>query len=59
MQVAYCENEGDCRRVVLLSYLGEQDFDRNRCAQTCDNCRQEGEYTPIDNSEHARKSAQP
>jgi len=36
--VAYCENEADCRRSLLLAHFGEQAFDRALCRGTCDNC---------------------
>ena len=36
--VQFCENQVECRRVLLLEYFGEQ-FDRAKCRQTCDNCR--------------------
>ena len=34
----YCENEFLCRRTMQLEFFGE-DFDRNECNKTCDNCR--------------------
>lgn len=40
--VSYGEDRNDCRRKILLHYLGEP-FDRNNCIQefrtACDNCR--------------------
>ena len=34
----YCENEFLCRRTMQLEFFGEQ-FNRNKCHGTCDNCR--------------------
>ena len=39
--LAYCLEEGQCRRVMLLNYFGE-DFPREACMSTCDNCRLSG-----------------
>lgn len=36
--VQFCENRSDCRRVQILSYFSEQ-FPREECNATCDNCR--------------------
>ena len=38
MMVAFCENLSDCRRVLVLNYLGEE-FSAMECGDTCDNCR--------------------
>ncbi|KAL3229950.1 ATP-dependent helicase SGS1 [Nakaseomyces bracarensis] len=35
---AYCENDTDCRRKLVLSYFSE-DFDPQMCHKNCDNCR--------------------
>lgn len=35
---AYCENDTDCRRKLVLSYFSE-DFDPKMCHKNCDNCR--------------------
>lgn len=36
--MAYCDNETDCRRKLVLSYFNE-DFDAKLCGKNCDNCR--------------------
>ncbi|KAJ3444351.1 atp-dependent DNA helicase q-like 4a [Anaeramoeba flamelloides] len=38
--VSYCENIIDCRRKLLLEYLGEE-FDPIHCNKTCDNCKRQ------------------
>ena len=38
LQVAFCEEQVECRRVLLLSYFGERGFSKERCAATCDIC---------------------
>ena len=35
----YCENEFLCRRTMQLEFFGEQ-FNRDKCLGTCDNCRE-------------------
>ena len=43
MQVAYCEEQVECRRVILLSHFGETNFTAAGCHKTCDVCqRNEG-----------------
>ena len=41
--VGYCENKSDCRRVLLLAYLGDE-FHRDQCHDTCDTCVAGGTY---------------
>ena len=36
-QVAYCEEEYECRRIMLLVHFGEQ-FAAEDCKATCDTC---------------------
>ncbi|CDW77889.1 dna helicase [Stylonychia lemnae] len=36
----YCEEPYECRRKLQLEFLGEQ-FDKSKCLQMCDNCRQD------------------
>lgn len=38
-QVAYCEEQVECRRVILLAYFGEKGFSAARCNGTCDICK--------------------
>ena len=54
--VNYCINEVDCRRVMLLEYFGEE-FSREKCNSTCDNCRRGGTIAPRDFSNEARAIA--
>ena len=52
--VSFCLNDIDCRRVLLLEYFGEQ-FPRNKCRDTCDNCQRvaRGEVENVDMTAHA------
>ncbi|KAK9809882.1 hypothetical protein WJX72_001000 [[Myrmecia] bisecta] len=36
--VAYCEEQVECRRVMLLAHFGETSFSATQCAGTCDVC---------------------
>ncbi|XP_009879451.1 PREDICTED: Bloom syndrome protein [Charadrius vociferus] len=46
--VHYCENVVDCRRMQLLAYFGETDFNPTFCKDhpevTCDNCSRQKDY---------------
>ena len=37
MQVGYCEEEFECRRIMLLVHFGET-FSAAQCKGTCDTC---------------------
>ena len=37
MQIAYCEEQVECRRSVILAHFGES-FDVKACHGTCDVC---------------------
>lgn len=57
-QIVYCEEQVECRRLLLLQHFGERDFDRGSCGNTCDNCRRRAEglyYEYEDQSESARR----
>ncbi|KYR00704.1 ATP-dependent DNA helicase RecQ family protein [Tieghemostelium lacteum] len=51
--VSYCENRIDCRRVLQLSHFNEN-FDKNQCNQTCDNCQCTDTFTNKDVTEEAK-----
>ena len=40
MQVAYCEEQVECRRAVLLAHFGESFDPKRSCHGTCDVCAQ-------------------
>ncbi|NXW62620.1 BLM protein, partial [Eurystomus gularis] len=46
--VHYCENVVDCRRIQLLAYFGETNFNPNFCKDhpevVCDNCSRQKDY---------------
>uniref|UniRef100_A0A8C8A675 RecQ-like DNA helicase BLM n=1 Tax=Otus sunia TaxID=257818 RepID=A0A8C8A675_9STRI len=46
--VHYCENVIDCRRIQLLAYFGETNFNPTFCKEhpevTCDNCNRKKDY---------------
>ncbi|KAJ5634417.1 Bloom syndrome protein [Penicillium herquei] len=50
--VQFCENRSDCRRVQVLAYFNEQ-FRREDCNKTCDNCKSDGNFEDKDFSEYA------
>lgn len=39
VQVSYCEEKVDCRRVMIMGHFGEQSFTERQCNRTCDNCQ--------------------
>ena len=50
--VGFCMEEVECRRVLLLQYFGEE-FNRENCNKTCDNCRAGHTFTQEDLTVHA------
>ena len=54
MCVRYCEDECRCRRTMQLEFFGEN-FDRNKCNKTCDNCKAGKEPERRDMTEAAKK----
>ena len=50
----YCENTSDCRRFLLLKYFS-QDFRKENCHKTCDNCRSDVETEMFDATQMARE----
>ena len=57
VQVAYCEEQVECRRVLLLSHFGEAGFTAAACHRTCDICvRNEGQaFTQRDMTQAAHE----
>lgn len=54
LQVSYCENDVDCRRLLQLIHFGEM-FDASLCAKTCDNCLKELRWVEKDVTNTARE----
>jgi bloom syndrome protein len=50
--ITFCENRSDCRRVQILGYFNEQ-FSREDCNGTCDNCNSTSVFEKRDFSQHA------
>lgn len=44
-QVAYCEEQVECRRAVLLAHFGESFDPKRGCHGTCDVCAQHSGQT--------------
>lgn len=51
--VQFCENKSDCRRVQVLAYFNEH-FSRDRCNNSCDNCKSGSTFETHDFTEHAK-----
>ncbi|XP_027708032.1 Bloom syndrome protein [Vombatus ursinus] len=56
--VHFCENIVECRRLQLLSYFGENEFNPNFCKEypdvTCDNCCKKKDYKTRDVTEDVK-----
>eukprot|EP01028_Stygiella_incarcerata_P003169 TRINITY_DN1605_c0_g1_i3.p1 TRINITY_DN1605_c0_g1~~TRINITY_DN1605_c0_g1_i3.p1 ORF type:complete len:773 (-),score=235.74 TRINITY_DN1605_c0_g1_i3:96-2414(-) len=55
--VSFCENQVDCRRVLILRYFGEP-FDASQCKRTCDNCRSRGSMEMSDMTSIAKHAVE-
>eukprot|EP01026_Neomeris_dumetosa_P032139 TRINITY_DN25472_c0_g1_i1.p2 TRINITY_DN25472_c0_g1~~TRINITY_DN25472_c0_g1_i1.p2 ORF type:complete len:292 (-),score=42.56 TRINITY_DN25472_c0_g1_i1:47-922(-) len=56
--VSYCEQKTECRRVLLLSHFGENDFTADMCERTCDICKDSQKFDMQDVSEAGRQLIQ-
>ena len=54
---AFCMNEVDCRRKIVLEYFGEN-FNVNHCNKTCDNCKYVGHKEDKDLTAEAKDLVQ-
>ena len=55
---AYCLNDIECRRSILLAHFDEQ-FDSSKCEPKCDNCKNKrGVLTNVDMSQHGLNLAE-
>ncbi|KAL0020945.1 hypothetical protein WJX79_004368 [Trebouxia sp. C0005] len=52
--VAYCEEQVECRRVLLLSHFGESGFTAALCHRTCDICKRGQVFAERDMTQAAR-----
>lgn len=55
--VAYCSNESDCRRVLILRHFDEE-FDEEECHKSCDNCCKLGKTVKENCTEMAQQAVQ-
>uniref|UniRef100_A0A1A8JGA9 RecQ-like DNA helicase BLM n=2 Tax=Nothobranchius kuhntae TaxID=321403 RepID=A0A1A8JGA9_NOTKU len=57
--VHFCEDVMECRRIQLLAYFGELNFNRNFCKEhpdvSCDNCAKPSQYKMRDVTEDVKK----
>ncbi|XP_053282745.1 recQ-like DNA helicase BLM isoform X1 [Pleuronectes platessa] len=57
--VHFCENIMDCRRIQLLAYFGELNFNKSFCKEhpdvTCDNCSKPNQYKIRNVTEDVKK----
>jgi len=52
----FCENASICRRVQILEYFGQKDFDPRQCNKMCDNCQSTELAEEHDVTDCARKT---
>ncbi|XP_075998238.1 recQ-like DNA helicase BLM [Genypterus blacodes] len=59
--VHFCENMMECRRIQLLAYFGELNFNKSFCKEhpdvTCDNCAKPNQYKIRNVTEDVKKIA--
>ncbi|KAK5928051.1 hypothetical protein CgunFtcFv8_013144 [Champsocephalus gunnari] len=57
--VHFCENMMECRRIQLLAYFGEMNFNRSFCKEhpgvSCDNCAKPNQYKVRNVSDDVKK----
>ncbi|CAN9499294.1 unnamed protein product [Ophioblennius macclurei] len=57
--VHFCENLMECRRIQLLAYFGELEFNRNFCKDhpdvTCDNCARPNQFKMRDVTDDVKR----
>ncbi|EEP76158.1 hypothetical protein UREG_01007 [Uncinocarpus reesii 1704] len=50
--IQFCQNKSDCRRVQILAYFSE-DFKRENCRLSCDNCQSGSKHEIVDFTQYA------
>ena len=50
--LSFCEDLGNCRRKMQLEHFSEK-FDREKCGEMCDNCKEKREFMVKDRSNEA------
>lgn len=56
--VQYCENRSDCRRVEVLRYFNEMNFNKDGCHGMCDNCKSDAVFETVDFTTQAQHAVE-